>query len=115
MVGDEVSPIGRTKTAPAAGAPLDRFRFAMASCAHFEHGYFGAYRHLAEEDVDLAVFLGDYVYEYAANGEFRGGDGPVRLVTGERDRHPGGVPRPARALQDRPGPAGGARGAAVAA
>lgn len=32
MVGAELSPTGRTKTAPAVGAPLDRLRFAFSSC-----------------------------------------------------------------------------------
>src|SRR5262245_6467547 len=61
--GGEVSPTGRTRTAPAAVAPLDRLRFAFASCQHYEQGYFTAYRHLVAEDVDLVVHLGDYIYE----------------------------------------------------
>jgi len=61
--GDAVSPIGRTRTAPAAEAQVDRLRFAFASCQQFEQGYYGAYRHLAQDDPDLVVFLGDYIYE----------------------------------------------------
>ena len=61
--GDAVSPVGRTRTAPAAGAPLDRFRFAYASCQQYEQGYYAAHRHMAAEDLDLVVFLGDYIYE----------------------------------------------------
>ena len=57
------SPVGRTRTAPAAGAPADRLRFAFASCAQYEHGYYAAYRHMAAESLDLVVFLGDYIYE----------------------------------------------------
>ena len=41
-VGREVSPIGRTKTAPAAGADVDRLRFAVCGCSHYETGYFTA-------------------------------------------------------------------------
>jgi alkaline phosphatase D len=63
LVGDEVSPVGRTRTAPAVNAPLERFRFAVASCQHYEQGYFSAYRHMAADDVDLVVFVGDYIYE----------------------------------------------------
>ena len=59
----EVSPIGRTRTAPAASASLDRLRFAFASCQHWEHGYFNAYRQMLADDLDLIVFLGDYIYE----------------------------------------------------
>ena len=57
------SPVGRTRTAAAAGAPLERFRFAFASCQMYEHGYFSAYRHMAADDLDLVVHLGDYIYE----------------------------------------------------
>lgn len=58
------SPVGRTRTAPAAGA-LDPFTFAIASCQRFDHGHYAAWRHLADESPDLVVFLGDYIYEYA--------------------------------------------------
>lgn len=63
--GSELSPIGRTRTAPAAGASPERLRFAFASCQHYEQGYYPAYRHMAEEDLDLVVHLGDYIYEAA--------------------------------------------------
>ena len=61
--GKAVSPIGRTRTAPAAGAPVERMRFAFACCQHYEQGYFSAYRHMAAEDLDLVAHLGDYIYE----------------------------------------------------
>ena len=61
--GGERSPIGRTRTAPVPGAPVDRLRFAFASCQHYEQGYFGAYRHIVADDPDLIAFLGDYIYE----------------------------------------------------
>lgn len=77
--GSEVSPTGRTKTAPAAGAVVDRLRFAFASCAHWEHGYFSAYKDMAAQDLDVVFFVGDYIYEYGRNGAFRGDNGPVRL------------------------------------
>ncbi len=59
------SPVGRTRTAPALNARNDRMNFAFASCQHYETGYFTAYKHLAAEDLDLVVHLGDYIYEYA--------------------------------------------------
>jgi len=62
--GAAESPIGRARTAPAPGAKLERLRFACASCANYEHGWFSAYRHLAADDPDLVIFLGDYIYEY---------------------------------------------------
>ncbi len=57
------SATGRTRTAPAADslAPLS---FAIASCQRWDHGFFSAWRHLADESPDLVVFLGDYIYEY---------------------------------------------------
>src|SRR6185503_1731801 len=39
--------------------------FAYFSCSHYEYGYFSAYRHAAAENPDFAIFLGDYIYEYA--------------------------------------------------
>lgn len=57
------SPAGRTRTAPASGAPTERLRFAFASCAQYEQGYYAAFRHMAAEAPDLIVFLGDYIYE----------------------------------------------------
>jgi alkaline phosphatase D len=63
MAGDAVSPVGRTKTAPAFAGRPDKLRFAFASCQHYEQGWFSAYRHMARDDLDLVVFLGDYIYE----------------------------------------------------
>ncbi|GAA0656312.1 alkaline phosphatase D family protein [Kitasatospora atroaurantiaca] len=65
-----VSPVGRTRTAPAADAALTHLRLGVASCANWEAGYFSAYRHLAARgDLDAFLFLGDYIYEYKS-GEF---------------------------------------------
>jgi len=61
--GDAVSRIGRAVTLPAPGTALDRVRFGFVSCANYEHGYFSAYRHLADESPEFVLFLGDYIYE----------------------------------------------------
>lgn len=61
--GDHVSPIGRTRTTPSSGADADRLRFAFASCQDWQDGHYSAHEHLAAEDIDLVVFLGDYIYE----------------------------------------------------
>jgi alkaline phosphatase D len=64
--GDEISPVGRTKTTPPYGVPLSSLKFAFASCADYQEGYFPAYRAIAEgEDLDIVFHLGDYIYEYA--------------------------------------------------
>ncbi|WP_069163615.1 alkaline phosphatase D family protein [Nocardia altamirensis] len=61
--GTVLSPIGRTRTAPAVGSPTARLRFAFASCQSWSSGYFTAYEHMSAEDLDLVVHLGDYIYE----------------------------------------------------
>ena len=62
------SPIGRTKTLPVGDT--GRLRLAVVSCASLAHGYFNAYRRVAERaDLDLVVHLGDYIYEYGS-GEY---------------------------------------------
>jgi alkaline phosphatase D len=63
LAGGEVSAIGRTRTAPDPATSVNRFRFAFVSCQNYEHGYFTAYRHLAKEELELVVHLGDYIYE----------------------------------------------------
>ena len=75
--GSEVSRVGRTRTLPAVGAAVGRLRFAFASCQHYEQGFFTAYRHMQDEDLDLVFHLGDYIYEY------EGRDGRVRKHTGD--------------------------------
>ena len=62
--GGDLSPVGRTKTAPAAGARLDRMAFAFASCQAWPDGYYTAYAHMAADDLDVVFHLGDYLYEY---------------------------------------------------
>ncbi|SOD62076.1 alkaline phosphatase D [Streptomyces zhaozhouensis] len=69
--GADISPVGRTRTAPDDPA---RLRFAFASCQCWYEGFYTAYRHMAAEDLDLVLHLGDYLYEYGVgeNGGVRG-------------------------------------------
>jgi len=76
--GDAVSPIGRTRTFPDAVTLPDKLRFAFASCQHFEQGLFTAYQHMAQDELDLVVHLGDYIYEYP------GKDKRVRKHVGQK-------------------------------
>jgi alkaline phosphatase D len=62
--GSAESRIGRTMTAAATGSTPARFRLGFVSCSNYEHGYFSAYRHLTEDEPDVVLFLGDYIYEY---------------------------------------------------
>jgi len=57
------SPTGRVRTAPRRDDPVSRLRLAVASCQQFEHGYYAAYRHMCEDELDLVVHVGDYIYE----------------------------------------------------
>ncbi len=70
LLGDAVSPIGRTRTAPAIDTMPASLRVAVASCQHWEFGHYAAHRHIAAEAPDLVAFLGDYIYEW----------GPYELV-----------------------------------
>jgi alkaline phosphatase D len=68
-VGDHVSPVGRTRTAPGPETTPDTLRFAVASCQQWEDGYWTAYEHMAGDDLDLVLHLGDYIYEGDADPE----------------------------------------------
>jgi alkaline phosphatase D len=78
--GGYISPAGRTRTAPEPGS-LAPLTMCVASCSNYEHGWFTAYRRLADEHPDLVVHLGDYQYEYAAgNGNVRDHVGPETVT-----------------------------------
>jgi alkaline phosphatase D len=64
-VGEFTSPPGRTRTLPD-GTP-ERFGLAVANCQWFEAGAYAAYRHMLDEEIDLILHLGDYIYEFAGN------------------------------------------------
>ncbi|MEU2438410.1 alkaline phosphatase D family protein [Streptomyces rubradiris] len=65
--GSWLSPTGRTRTAPLPGARPAALTLGAVSCQAYADGYYTAYRHLAEDDVDVVFHLGDYLYEYAVN------------------------------------------------
>ncbi|MEZ5371479.1 MAG: alkaline phosphatase D family protein [Microthrixaceae bacterium] len=62
-VGDIRSPAARTRTMPSDDATPEELRLAFASCQEFNSGTYAAYGAMAEDDLDLVVFLGDYIYE----------------------------------------------------
>ncbi|MES2070322.1 MAG: alkaline phosphatase D family protein [Pseudomonadota bacterium] len=64
MLGDAVSPVGRTRTAPPTDSMPSSLRLAVASCQHWEFGEYAAHRHIAASAPDLVAFLGDYIYEW---------------------------------------------------
>ena len=62
-----VSPVGRTRTLPEGAAAS--FKAAIFSCSNMPFGWFNAYAHAAaRDDLDLAIHLGDYFYEYKTGG-----------------------------------------------
>ena len=94
--GESTSTIGRTRTTPAAELTTDTpLRLGFASCQHWESGTYAAHRHLVDAELDLFVWLGDYMYEggprpqgvTTANGE-RVHSGPeVETLEGYRSRY----------------------------
>ncbi|MFC0110973.1 alkaline phosphatase D family protein [Kibdelosporangium aridum] len=70
---NDISPVGRTRTTPALYKSGGALAFAFASCQDWASGYYPSYRHMADDDLDLVVHLGDYVYEggIPADGGYR--------------------------------------------
>ncbi|KAA1192015.1 alkaline phosphatase [Pseudohalioglobus sediminis] len=64
--GDKVSPVGRARTAPTGAVVAASF--AVVSCSNYPAGYFHAYREIANRDYAAVLHLGDYIYEYPADG-----------------------------------------------
>ncbi|GAA3349729.1 alkaline phosphatase D family protein [Amorphoplanes nipponensis] len=89
-----VSPTGRTRTAPAPWSSGGTLAMSFVSCSQYEHGYFTAYRRLAEDQPELILHLGDYQYEYGPGtytipgGNPRDHQGPETVTLANyRQRH----------------------------
>lgn len=65
IFGDKKSPVGQTKTLPTSTSKVS---FAVCSCSNYPAGYFYVYREIAKQNVDVVIHLGDYIYEYGADG-----------------------------------------------
>jgi len=65
------SPTGKTRTTPTADQQIQpQLTFACSSCQNFERGLFVGHRALADrDDIDLMIWLGDYIYEYGPGPE----------------------------------------------
>jgi alkaline phosphatase D len=83
------SPVGRTRTAPTPDAAVGQLHFIIASCQRYDVGRYAAWRHAAAESLDLVLFLGDYIYEYASapNAVRQVDGGRVRRLTEYRLRY----------------------------
>jgi alkaline phosphatase D len=75
------SKVGRTKTAPVAGADVS-VKFAVASCQDYAGRYYNSWQHLTalDPDLDFVIFLGDYIYETTGDPSFQSVGG-TRAVT----------------------------------
>ena len=78
--GRYVSPVGRTKTAPAADSDV-KLRFAYVSCQDFNGRYYNGYALLATMDLDFIVHLGDYIYETTGDPSFQKTSGRASTFT----------------------------------
>lgn len=94
--GREISPVGRTRTAPAAHSRPDRLRVGIVNCQDWQNGYWPAYVGLAAEDLDVVLHLGDYIYEYDPASAYADrrhvapeqvGLDQLRTLSDYRDRH----------------------------
>jgi alkaline phosphatase D len=88
-VNGKASPVGRTLTTPASDTRVPSLRFAFASCQQYEQGYYSALRHMADEELNAVLFLGDYIYESSWGHELvrRHGTGRPTLLFEFRDRY----------------------------
>ncbi len=62
------SPTGTFKTIPENP---DRIKFAFVSCQDYSNGFYSAWYHLSQEDLDFVVHLGDYIYETVGEPTFQ--------------------------------------------
>ncbi len=89
IVGDEVSAVGRTRTAPAPGHKRDPLRFLFGSCQNWQAGFWPLWAHAPSEDPDLVLHLGDYIYEGGASSSAvrAHNSGEIRSLDDYRNRY----------------------------
>jgi alkaline phosphatase D len=80
----QLSPTGRTRTAPHPYSSGGSLRVALASCQNWQNGYFTPYADMLDQDPDFVLFVGDYIYETKASAtavrRHEGSDEPYTLV-----------------------------------
>ncbi|KAI7318193.1 hypothetical protein KC315_g10167 [Hortaea werneckii] len=82
---NNTSPLGRTKTTPAKTDYAAEVGIAVYSCSNYPFGFFNAYGNPARKDsVDYVIHLGDYIYEYAGNGDYGYGQAINRVPQPEK-------------------------------
>lgn len=66
------SKTGRCRTLPEPNSAPTALSFGLLTCQDFRNGYYGAFAHLAQEDVDFVIHLGDFIYETAGGSAYPG-------------------------------------------
>jgi alkaline phosphatase D len=92
--GPRSSPVGQFRTLPPRDS-RQPIRIGIYSCQDWEAGYYTAHAGLAEEDLDLVVCLGDYIYERSFYGDDSvredtlgaNGDGEVQTLGEYRQKY----------------------------
>ncbi|KDB54111.1 alkaline phosphatase [Sphaerotilus natans subsp. natans DSM 6575] len=84
--GRDLSPTGRTRTAPAATSTPAQLKFAWFTCQDWSINHWGAMDLIAAGDHDFVVHVGDYIYE-TTDAAFQAGvaepaHGAIRLPDG---------------------------------
>src|SRR5690606_36938427 len=80
-VGSHLSMVGRTKTTSKPSTTPRELSFVFASCNAWQSGFCTAYEHMANEDLDPVVHLGDYLYESGVQNNSRGIETDERFHT----------------------------------
>lgn len=80
-----VSKTARFKTLPAEGADVQSASIGYVSCQDYTNGYFNALGHMADEEMDFFLHLGDYIYESVGDAAYQGNiDGrQIKLPSGQ--------------------------------
>jgi alkaline phosphatase D len=82
--GGDKSMIGRTKT--LARGDAKQIRLAVFSCSNYPAGYFNVYADAARQnDIDAALHIGDYIYEYESTGYASGNAQALGRVSEPRE------------------------------
>ncbi len=69
---DVYGPIGRCRTLPRPGSSPESVRFGVVTCQNYRKGYYGAFNHVANEELDYLLHLGDFIYEWAGDSKHDG-------------------------------------------
>ncbi len=69
--GDVTSRTGRCRTLPTPGSSPRSLKLGVLTCQDYTNGYYAALSHLANDDVDFVLHLGDFIYETTGDPTFQ--------------------------------------------